>query len=94
MNRLDRLLRDEVSRRLESIAGTCPEGTFSFISCYHPTLRGRLEEVEERLAGLRAEILDRYAAWQAGLKEIENLWALAALKRAEPGAIEDLKSAA
>ncbi len=94
MNPLDRLLRDEVSRCMERIAGTFPEGTLPLITAQHPSLRGRLDDVEARLGELRVEILDRHAAWQAALGEMENLWALAALKRAEPGAADPLKSAA
>lgn len=94
MNPLDQLLRDEVSRSLERIAGTSPEGTLAFITAADPRLRVRLEEAEARLAGLRAEILDRYATWKASLRNLEDLWALAALKRTEPGATDALRSAA
>jgi len=86
MNPVDRLLRDEMSRCLERVSGISPEGTLGLITARHPSLRGRLDEVEARLAGLRAETLERYAAWRAGLKEMEDLWALAALKQEEPGA--------
>ena len=94
MDSLDRFLRIEVSRSIERVAGTLPEGTLPLISAQHPSLRGRLDDVEARLAQLRVEILERYAAWQAALGEMENLWALAALKRAEPEAADTWKSAA
>ncbi len=94
MDRLDQLLREEVSRCMERIAGTFPEGTLPLMTAQHPRLCGRLDDVEARLAQLRAEIVDRHAAWQAALGEMENLWALAALKGAGPGAQDTLKSAA
>ena len=94
MNPLDRLLSEEVSRCLDRIAGASPEGTLAFITAQHPRLRGRLDEAEARLAGLRAEIFERYATWGAALRDLENLWALAALKRAEPDKADLLKSAA
>ena len=94
MNPLDRLLSEEVSRCLDRIAGASPEGLLAFITAQHPSLRGRLDEAEARLAGLRAEILERYAAWEAALRDLEDLWALAALKRAEPDKADLLKSAA
>ncbi len=94
MNGLDRLLRDELSRCLEGIAGSCAEGTVTFLGAEHPKLRARVEEADARLAGLRIELLERYAAWQATLGEVENLWALAALKRADPGEAEPLRNAA
>lgn len=94
MTPLDRLLREELSRCLERIAGVSPEGLLAFITAQHPSLRGRLDEVEARLAGLRAEMLERYTAWEGVLREMEDLWALAALKRTEPGAAHVFKSAA
>ncbi len=94
MTPLDRLLREELSRCLERIAGVSPEGLLAFITAQHPSLRGRLDEAEARLAGLRAELLERYAAWEAALRDLENLWALAALKQAEPDKSDLLKSAA
>ena len=93
MNPLDRLLREEVSQCLEGIAGASAEGALAFITAHHPGLRGRLDEAEMRLATLRVELLDHYAAWQATLGEMENLWALAALRSAE-GVADTFKSAA
>ena len=91
---LDRLLGDEISWCLARIAVASPEGTLAFITACDPALRGRLEEAEARLAALRAEILERYAAWQAALGEMENLWALGALKRAESAVADGWRSAA
>ena len=86
MNPLDRLLGDEVSRCLDRIAGSYGEGTLAFINAHHPGLRSRLEDAEARLADLRLELLERYAVWQAAMRDLEDLWALAELKRSEPRA--------
>lgn len=94
MNPLERLLAEEMARYLDRIAGSYSRGTLAFIDAHHPNLRGRLEEAEARLADLRVELLERYTAWQAALRDLEDLWALAELKRAEPGTADVLKSAA
>jgi hypothetical protein len=94
MNPLDRLLREEMSRCVERIAGAYGEGTLPFVTAHHPRLGARIEEAETRLAGLRSGLLENYAAWEAALEEMENLWALAAMKQAEPGGSDLLKSAA
>ena len=86
MNPLDRLLGDDLSRCLDRIAGSYGEGTLAFINAQHPGLRCRIDEAEVRVAGLRLELLERFAAWQGALKELEALWALAELKRDEPQA--------
>ena len=86
MNPLDRLLGEDLSRCLDLIAGSYGEGTLGFINAQHPGLRCRMEEAEAHLAGLRLELLERYAAWQGVLKDLESLWGLAELKRSEPQA--------
>lgn len=86
MNPLDRLLGEELSHCLDRIAGSYDEGTLAFINAEHPGLRCRIDEKESQLAALRLELLERYAAWQGALKDLEDLWALAELKRTEPQA--------
>jgi len=86
MNPLDRLLGEELSRCLDRIAGSYAEGTLAFINAHHPGLRDRLDETESRVAALRLELMERYAAWQTALTDLEDLWALAELKRTEPRA--------
>jgi hypothetical protein len=86
MDPLDRLLGDDLARCLDRIAGSYGEGTLAFINSQHPGLRCRIDEAEARVAGLRLELLERFAAWQGALKDLEALWALAELKRDEPQA--------
>jgi hypothetical protein len=87
MNSLDKLLKDEIDSLLERIAATVAEGSLADVTASHPALRARLEEAEARLAALRASLLEAYGAWGRALEDVENLWALAACKRANPGAI-------
>ena len=84
MNPLDRLLGDELARCLDRIAGSYGEGTLGFVNAHHQGLRRQLDEKESQLAALRLDLLERYAAWQAALNDLEDLWALAELKRSEP----------
>ena len=86
MNPLDRLLGQDLSRCLDRIAGSYGEGTLASLNAHHGDLRCRMEEAEARVAGLRLELLERYAAWHGALKDLEDLWALAELKRTEPQA--------
>jgi hypothetical protein len=86
MNPLDRLLQEDLSRSLDRLAGSHEEGTLAFVTAQHPGLRARMDEKESQLAALRVELLERYAAWQGTLRDLEALWALAELKRAEPQA--------
>lgn len=60
MNPLDRLLRKEMSRCLERIAGPSAEGPLPCMTTHQPGLRSRLEEAEGRLAGLRSRLLEDY----------------------------------
>jgi hypothetical protein len=86
MNPLDRLLGDDLSRCLDRIAGSYGEGTLGFINAEHVGLRDRIDEADARVASLGSELLERYAAWQGALMDLEDLWALAELKRVEPQA--------
>jgi hypothetical protein len=80
MNPLDRLLQDELNRLLDRIAASTGEGAVSEGLRGRPELRVRIEQVESRLAGLRADMLERYAEWTRALEECEGLWALVALQ--------------
>lgn len=94
MDRLDTLLREEVGRWLERVGGSYAEGTLVALRAQYPHLSGRIDEAEERLASLRAELLKGYRAWRETLVELEDLWGLAALKRETPPPAEEQKSAA
>ncbi|MFQ5828690.1 MAG: hypothetical protein ACE5JD_05985 [Candidatus Methylomirabilia bacterium] len=94
MSRMDQLLREELQQVLDRVSATAGGGTVAFVSVHHPVLRGRLDEADQRLAAIRTELLDRYSAWMATLKEIEALWELAAWEARQLGAAEALEEAA
>jgi hypothetical protein len=94
MNSVEQVLSGELSGALERLAAATPEGVLAHVTAHHPDLRRRLEEAEGRLGALRVEVLERYGAWQQALGEWESLWALAALRGAEPEAADPLRSAA
>jgi hypothetical protein len=83
MNPLDRLLEDELNRLLDRISTSVPGESLAQVTTSIPTLRARLDEADARLAALRGTLLDAYGAWTKALEDLENLWALAAWKRAE-----------
>lgn len=82
MNRMEQALYDEITRLLDRLAASVPEGSLDRIRTASPGLDGRLQEAEGRLAQARALILEGYGQWRRGLEDIENLWALAAWRSA------------
>jgi hypothetical protein len=83
MNALDRLLHEELGRLLDRIATSAPGGDLVSALAAHPTLRARLDDVDQRLAMLRGILLETYGAWGRTLEDLENLWALVAWRRDE-----------
>lgn len=80
MNRLDRLLDEDMASLLDRLSGSVPGGCLDTTAACHPSLRRRLDEVEAQMAAVRASILEGYGRWRQGLDDLENLWALAAWK--------------
>jgi hypothetical protein len=86
MNRLERVLNEELEGLLDRLAGSVPGGCLEAMAARNPALRRRLDEVEGQMAALRAAILEGYGRWGRALEDVENLWALAAWKSAVPEA--------
>jgi hypothetical protein len=86
MNRMERVLNEEIGGLLERLAGSVPGGCLEAVAARNPGLRKRLDEVEGQMAAVRAAILEGYGRWRRGLEDVENLWALAAWKSAAPEA--------
>ena len=81
MNSVDQVLRDEMNRLLDRIAGgSSAEGLVDVLSD-QPGLRARLDETEERLATLRRSMLETYGAWGRAMDDLENLWAVVGYRR-------------
>ena len=78
MNPVERVLNQELAGLLDRLAGSLPEGGFEGILAGHPTLRGRLDDADAKLAAARESLLDGYGRWRRALEDLENLWALGA----------------
>ena len=89
MNRVERVLDDDVARLIERLAASVPPGTHERVRLLLPTLRARLDRAETILAQRRASLLEDYGHWRRSLEDLENLWALAVWRAAEdPAAAE------
>ena len=82
MNTMERLLHEEITRVLDRLAATVPDGGVEYIRAGNATLTQRLDEMEATLAGLRNALVDGYGRWSKALDDLENLWALAAWRSA------------
>jgi hypothetical protein len=82
MNELERLLTADVMRLIDRLATSVPADTIGQVRTSMPRLSSRIEEADQRLAEARNAVLGEYARWRQALDDVENLWALAAWKRA------------
>ena len=78
MNPVERVLYDEVTRLLDRLATSVPEGSLERLRASSPALGARLDEADAQLAAERQSVIEGYGRWQRALDEVENLWALAA----------------
>jgi hypothetical protein len=88
MNPIERLLHGEITRLMDRLATTVPEGGIERMRGANPTLKLRLDEMETTLAGIRGSLMDSYGRWSRALDDLENLWALAAWRSASEEAPE------
>jgi len=84
MNSMERLLHDEITRLMDRLAESVPEGGIERMGAAYPTLRLRLDEMDTALASLRSSLVEGYGRWNRALDDLENLWALAAWRSAQP----------
>ena len=94
MNAVERVLGGEIDELLERLAASVPGGCLSAISARQPTLKKRLDEMEDHLTGARAALLDGYGRWRRALEDIESLWALGAYHSAAEEPVEPSRSIA
>lgn len=80
MNRLESLLQIELDRMVDRLAASAPADAMAALNERDPQLRALMDDVEGRLALLRASMLDQYREWARSLDVYGDLWALAALK--------------
>lgn len=82
MNVVERMLDDELTRLMDRLAASVPEGCLEAINHEKPAVRQRLDEADARVAAARATLLEHYGRWLRALEDVENLWALAAWRSA------------
>jgi hypothetical protein len=80
MTAVEQVLRADMNELLDRLASSVPGGCLSGISATQPTLRKRLDEMEDHLTDARAAVLDGYGRWLRALEDIESLWALGAYR--------------
>ena len=78
MNPMARVLSDDLSRLIDRLAASIPQGAFERIRATTPTLVTRLDELETTLGNVRASLIEDYARWTRALDDLENVWVLAA----------------
>ncbi len=81
MNSVDQVLRDEMNRLLDRIAGGGNAEDLVGVLAAQPALRGKLDETEERLAEIRRSMLEAYGEWGRAMDDLENLWAVVGYRR-------------
>jgi hypothetical protein len=94
MNSVEQVLTVEMDELLERLASSVPGGCLTAITATQPTLRKRLDEMEDRLTETRAALLDGYGRWRRALEDIESLWALGACRSAAEEPVEPARSIA
>ena len=81
MNAVDRMLRDEMNRLLDRVAGSGNAEDLVGVLAGQPGLRAKIEEAEERWAALRRSMVDAYGAWGRAMDDLESLWAIVEYRR-------------
>ena len=94
MNAVEQVLSVEMNELLDRLASSVPGGCLTTISATQPTLRKRLDEMEEHLTNARAAMLDGYGRWRRALEDIESLWALGAYRLAVEEPVEPTRAIA
>ncbi len=94
MNALERVLSADMNELLDRLASSVPGGCLTAVSATQPTLRKRLDEMEDHLTNARAALLDGYGRWLRALEDIENLWALGVYRSAAEEPVEPARAIA
>ena len=94
MNGVEQVLSVEMNELLDRLASSVPGECLTAISVTHPTLRRRLDEMEDHLTDARAMLLDGYGRWQRALEDLENVWALIAYRSAAEESVEPTRAIA
>ena len=66
MNRMERVLSDDLARLIDRLAASIPDGAFDQICTTTPTLRARLDQLEATLAATHGALVETYGRWAQG----------------------------
>ena len=94
MNAVEKVLSVEINELLDRLAASVPGGCLTTVTATQPTLRKRLDEMEDHLTNARAAMLDGYGRWRRALEDIESLWALGAYRLAVEEPVEPTRAIA
>ena len=94
MNAVEQVLSVEMNELLDRLASSVPGGCLTTISAMQPTLRKRLDEMEDHLTNARAAMLDGYGRWRRALEDVESLWALGAYRLTAEETVEPARAIA
>ena len=94
MNAVEQVLRADMNELLDRLASSVPGGCLTAVSATQPTLRKRLDEMEDHLTNARATMLEGYGLWRRALEDIESLWALGAYRSAAEEPVEPAQAIA
>ncbi len=78
MNAMERVVADDVTRLIDRLAASMPDGAFERISVKAPRVASRLAELEASLADARASLIEDDERWTQALNDLENVRALEA----------------
>ena len=80
MNAVEQVLTADMNDLLDRLTQSVPGGCLGTITATQPTLRKRLDEMEDQLTSARAALLEGYGRWRRALEDVESLWALGAYR--------------
>ena len=89
MNPMERMLSNDLTRLIDRLAASIPEGSLERVRRITPTRAARLADVESSLVGAHASMVEDYARWTRALDDLENVWALAAWRSAADGPVDN-----
>lgn len=79
MNRIERMLTDEMARMIDRVAAASPPGTVETIA-RTAALRASAEAAEAALAAAYVSLGEHCARFDGALQDLEDVWSLAAWK--------------
>lgn len=88
MNPMERILSDDLSRLIDRLADSIPEGAYERIRTTTPAVATRLDDLEAVVGNARAALVEDYVRWTRALDDLENAWSVAAWRVEAEGPAE------